>query len=249
VEDRKHTDAEPTTLRFAEIYQSPEWMTLDPISRAQLMLVAEGLKPGTMIHGNFTSFERIVKQMNLEMSLNTDPYVLEPAFTVATAKAMSEWLRQEIMMGEKPSRAECHRSNGELLGYPKCCTEEYIRPMKNIAERKQYSPKKLISNFEFELEQMLSRGESYPEELDFCPPPFTPCSATCPEARQVLRRWKHILEIADPIAAQELREFNWRRDARAFVHKTELEKKYEERHAEYLRHRFRSHIENIASCE
>ena len=38
-----------TFIRFPELYNSPEWLSMDTIDRVQLLLVLEGVKPGTII--------------------------------------------------------------------------------------------------------------------------------------------------------------------------------------------------------
>ncbi len=45
-----------------DLYKSEEWKSLNEIDRAQLLLVIEGLKRGTMIRGNWTSFIDILKK-------------------------------------------------------------------------------------------------------------------------------------------------------------------------------------------
>ena len=41
---------------------------------------------------------------------------------------------------------------------------------------------------------------SIPEEFDFCPPSFTPCSIYCEEARKVLQWWWAAVKKNDPIS-------------------------------------------------
>ena len=220
-------------LRFPEVYQSPEWQKLDSVSRAQLLLVAEGLKPGTIIHGNFTSFQEICGRLGLAGSLNTDPMLLQPIYRVAPEETLLKHERALLTLPEKIPRGAYHRINGEFLGYPSCCVEEYIKPQKNLEARKKSSPKQFVSNVDFEAKQIIGRGEPYPEELDFCPPSFTPCSARCENALAVLKKWKTVLEKADPEAARDMQSFNWQSEPDITLYKEELEAQ----HKDWLEHR------------
>src|SRR3989344_1182395 len=130
-------ELKPPNLKFAEIYNSAEWKELAPIARAQLLLVAEGIKPGTIIEGNFTSFQEIIRQMGLATHLNSEPFLLQPVYEVASAATLSEHRRDFIALPEKVTQEDYHKINGKFLGYPACCTEEYNRPKKNMAERKR----------------------------------------------------------------------------------------------------------------
>lgn len=212
-------------LRFKEIYQSFEWKQLDSVDRAQLLLVAEGVKPGAIIGGDFTNFKNVVKKMGLVATLNTHPFILYPVYTVSTPQRISEYYRKVLSVPEGITPEEFHRINGEFLGYPPCCIEEYIKPQNNLEARKKYSPSKVISNVDFEVAQLLEKGKIYSEELDFCPPAFTPCSAYCPRALEILRTWKEILELADLEAAKELQIFNWQIEPYSQAHEEELKKR------------------------
>jgi len=182
--------SENTELKFRNIYTSPEWQDLDPINRAQLIMVAEGVKPGTIIGGNLSSFLKIIEKMGLEASLNTHRFQMAAVYDVATPEVMNKYRLRLLTADISATKAECHRINGEFLGYPACCTEEYNNPQKNLKARIAKSPNKFISNVDFELQGMIETTGHYPDELDFCPPSFTPCSANCENALCVLGKWK-----------------------------------------------------------
>ena len=59
-----------------KLYESLEWKSLNKIDRAQLLLVIEGLKRGTIISGDFTRVAEIILAQGLEYTLNTPPYCL-----------------------------------------------------------------------------------------------------------------------------------------------------------------------------
>jgi len=72
-----------------DVYESKEWQELSPYDRAQLLLVAEGSKPGTYLNGDFTHFQNIVKKLGLESFLNTEAGVLQPVYAVATGEQIN----------------------------------------------------------------------------------------------------------------------------------------------------------------
>jgi hypothetical protein len=242
VETKTNTEAAEPKLKFAEIYDSPEWKELGPIDRAQLMLVAEGVKPGTIIGGNLSTFQNIVQKMGLKTHLNTEPNELWPVYEVASPAVMDERYHDLLALPKESTSDDYHKINGKFLGYPVCCTEEYNNPQKNLAARMKFSPHKFISNVDFELTQMIEKGETYPEELDFCPPAFTPCSATCPEALRVLKQWKDIILLGDKDAAEELQMFNWRGSPVEKIHAAKLDERSDKRYRQYQSDMLRSQI-------
>jgi len=237
VEGRVVEQRDAVVFRYGEVYRSPEWKKLDEIDRAQLLLVLEGVKPGTVIDGDYTNFKKVIEQTGLATHRNTDPYSLRPVYEVSTPKRLAEYYRDVVAAPTKLPRGEFHRINGRFLGYPPCCTEEYIRPEKNLEARNRVSPSRFLSNVDYEAKQMIDRGEGYPAELDYCPPSFTPCSATCENAIPLLRQWKRVLEAADPEAARGMCLFNWSGEPYRSVHREELSHVADERIARW-RERF-----------
>ena len=49
---------------------------------------------------------------------------------------------------------------------------------------------------------------TYPEEFDFLPHSFTPCSVHCTHAKKLLKEWADTVKAADPDAARSLQEYN-----------------------------------------
>lgn len=80
---------------------------------------------------------------------------------------------------------------------------------------------------DYEARHLIEQGKSYPEELDYCPPTYTPCSATCPNALATLSKWKQILDYADPEAVERLKRFNWQSEPYRSVHQSEINKEDE----------------------
>ncbi|HLC46495.1 MAG TPA: hypothetical protein VJI75_02015 [Candidatus Nanoarchaeia archaeon] len=191
------------------LYQSKEWKSLGSIDRAQLLLVIEGLKRGTIISGNWTSFIDILGKTGLEYTLNTPKYRLYPAMVVAKPEVLTEVARRELTVPERPRKGEYHKINGWMLGYPECCTEEYIRERtpKQKLDRKN-GQHILTYKFGKEISDLLQDGGKYPEFLDYRPPSFTPCGVNCPEAAKVLTSWKEAIDALDPEAGKGLVCFN-----------------------------------------
>lgn len=225
-------EGKPIELRFAEIYKSPEWKKLSPLVRAELVLVIERVKPGAIISfisPEVTNFPKIIEKTGLEARPRTHPSLLEPTYTVSTPENISTFF-QKLILAEgttKGTPAETiHRIYGEFLGYPSCCIDEYAKPSKNLEERKKYPPD--ISNFGYEMIEMREKGEKYPEELDYCPPTFTPCSVHCEKASERLKEWKEVMQKADPEAADALKSHNWNFEPYRKFHEEEREKMGEE---------------------
>ncbi len=195
-------------LKHKEVYDSPEWKSLNELDRAQLLLVAEGVKSGTIIQGDNKYFLNVVEGLGLHAVKTSDPYNVHPIFEVSSPAVMSQYYRENLVAPEKEKMSYFHEINGKFLGYPECCTKEYNNPQKNLKARKAFSPKKFISNLNFELIQLFNSGKPYPGQLDFRPPSFTPCSAYCGNALKVLGIWESVLQAGDPEAAKVLQHFN-----------------------------------------
>ena len=194
---------------FHQIYKSEAWRNLDPLDRAQLLMVAEWMKPWTIIEWNQTGFFKILSQLRLEYSYNTDERLLFPVYVVCKSEVLWEYF-QKLLQWEHPWYWDAyHYINGNLLGYPECCTNEYCNPSINIVKRRLFSPNRFISNFTYESIE----NWWYPDEFNYCPPSFTPCSIHCNRARKILESWKMLLIKYDPEAAGVLSEFNIRNNS------------------------------------
>ncbi len=211
-------------LKFAPVYSLPDWLDLPQLDRAQLILVAEGLKNGIIIEGNFTSFKKILLELEVEACLNTDSGLLRPAYVVAKPKALSDFFKDILSVRENGDGTVFHKIVGGFLDYPDCCIEEYCNPQKNLEERKKVSPTRFLANIDYELIKEIESTGRYPIEFDYCPPSFTPCSLYCESASKILKQWMVIMEAADPVAARSLQISNWYDSPRMRVHETEFKK-------------------------
>ncbi len=209
---------------MAKIYDSIEWKSLEEIDRAQLLLVIEGLKKGTIIGGNWTSFMDILKQTGLSYELNTSKYRLDPVVVVARQEDLQEQNRRYLTLPEKATGADFHKVSGWLLGYPECCTEEYVKERTHSQRKAQRNGQRHLSyRFGQELDSKIKSEGTYPDIFDYRPPSFTPCSIDCPEATKVLTSWKEAIDTLDPEAGKELVYFNRRSHPERLAHRNYLE--------------------------
>jgi len=203
---------------MSHLYQSDDWKQLEPIDRAQLLLVLEGIKSGTIIGGNWTSFQRVVKETGLDYSLTSRKYDLRLVAAVAKPDVLAEYNQQFL----KPDRMKAegyHHLTGEFLGFPTCCISEYSR--ERTPEEKQARKKRNhLHTYTFgrELDALIKQEGKYPEVFDYRPPSFTPCTITCENAIAKLTQWKEALDKYDPEAARELKALHRRGKPESTVH-------------------------------
>lgn len=191
------------------IYKSKEWKSLEEVDRAQLLLVMEGLKRGTIIGGNYTSFMDILRKSGLDYKLNTDKLNLNPVAMVAKPEILKEVTHRVLTLPKYSNESDFHKTMGWFLSYPECCTEEYVKertPEQKLAQKNGQTH--LGYRFGRELDTKVKSEGSYPEIFDYAPPSFTPCSIECPEATKILSSWKEAIDTLDPEAAKELVYFN-----------------------------------------
>lgn len=192
------------------LYKSKEWKSLDEIDRAQLLLVIEGLKRGTIIRGNYTTFMNILKKTGLDYKLTSNKLRLHPVAMVARPRDLAEATHRYLTLPKNPVGTGYHGVTGWLLGYPECCTEEYVKertPEQAIAMKRK-DQTHLGYRFGKELDSKIKSKGTYPDIFDYRPPSFTPCSLECPKATNVLSSWKEAIDTLDPEAGKELVYFN-----------------------------------------
>lgn len=195
-------------LKRGDLYKTENWKKLDPLDRAEILLVLEGLKPGIIfpeiIGGDVIA---LAQENNLRVEyLHIDGF---GDFTViGEQKAIDEY--REKVKTIKKSRIQLHKLNGHMLGYPRCCVDEYIHNRKNRIFRLLASPRQYISNLEQELISWWDKAEKdmFPENILLCPPAFKPCSLSCKESQEKLSAWTGVLRAWDYEAYVALRCFN-----------------------------------------
>jgi hypothetical protein len=217
-----------------DLYQSEEWKSLNKLDRAQLLLVIEGLKKGSIIGGNWTSFMEVLKKTGLEYRLNTNKFLLNPVVVVAKIEDLQEQNKQYLNLPNNANENDFHKISGWFLGYPKCCTEEYVKERtseQKIAEEK--GPRYLSYLFGQELEHLIKTEGSYPRVFDYRPPSFTPCGINCLESIELLSSWKEAINCLDPEAGNALKYFNRAAYPQRLVHKKYLIQEGQKRNADY----------------
>lgn len=192
------------------LYKSNEWKSLDKVDRAQLLLVIEGLKKGTIIGGNYTSFMDILKKTGLDYKSNFDKRLLHPVFEIAKPEVLAEKTHRLLSLPKYATSFDYYRVIGDFLGYPECCIKEYSRERTPAEKEAGRIPGKRHLTYRFgqELDNAIKSGGKYPDVFDYVPPSFTPCSINCPEATKTLASWKDAIETLDPEAGKELVYFN-----------------------------------------
>lgn len=198
-------------------YNDPSWKSIDPLSRAQLVLVFEGLKPATITSGDYFTLPRIAQAHGLTATLTSPPTARYPAWLVADPDAFNTNIREEIGTMPTGTRRDAElfwHQTGRLLGYPECCIDEYSR------ERHPDEQPPLHYQLARDLARYEREGLSVPEVLDYRPPAFTPCSIECPSALETLATWSDAMRTFDPEAAEALATFNkqgWYQDKRPLI--------------------------------
>lgn len=215
------------------LYQSKEWKSLDEIDRAQLLLVIEGLKRGTIIQGNWTSFIDILKKTGLSYQLNSNKYLLNPVAVVAKKEDLEKVNGKYLTLPEDANGPSFHKIAGWLLGYPECCTEEYVKERTPIQKKATRNGQRHLGyKFGQELDSKIRTEWAYPDVLDYRPPSFTPCGVDCPEATKILTSWKNAIDALDPEAGKELVYFNRGSHPERMVHDEYLRDEYSRRRLE-----------------
>ncbi len=197
-------------MKYQDIYKSEDWKSLKNIDRAQLLLVIEGLKKGTIIGGNWFSFRRVIKRTGLDYDIIARRFSLRPVFAVAHNEDLEEYDRRSRDLADDFTK-EHMVLQGWFLGYPQCCVQEYVR--KRTPEEKQAlkeGKRHLSYKFGRELTSMLQEQGNYPDVFNYSSLTFTPCGINCPNALQLLSAWREVLQKYDPQAGAELADFNKR---------------------------------------
>lgn len=138
---------------------------------------------------------------------------------------------------------DVHKIAGWLLGYPACCTAEYVKErtpeQKKAARNRKHH---LTYRFGQELTDLIQTQGSYPEVFDYRPPSFTPCSITCAEAINVLTSWKEAFDTLDPEAGQEIVHFNRSDFPERLAYRDYLQQEWQRRSLEYKLTVLKKHV-------
>jgi len=185
-----------------DVYRSDEWNRIDPLERADILLVSEGVKPGATFGVKYrTNTEKVLEKLKL-------PY-LPPrwhksrySYHIAMSdKTLESYLGK--LMDKNLTLQQAHRAHGQFYGYPDCCIDAYVTPQ--IITNRNYRPRKNVF-FSHVLKEYEKTNGSYPEALDYRI--GVPCSVECPEALKQSECYRDVLLEHDKEAAEELKLFN-----------------------------------------
>lgn len=212
---------------MSNLYKSKEWKSLIESARAQLLLVIEGLKKGTIIDADMTPLLKILKNTGLDYQLNSNSYDSFPVVRVAKPHDLQQLNSNILAISNHGNGNNYHRVIGEFLSYPKCCIEEYVKDP-TLEEKKAAKPGKRYLSYRFgrELTDLINRKGSYPDVFDYRPQSFTPCSINCEESIGLLSKWKNALETYDPKAARVLVYCNRISKPQRWAHEDYLKKEF-----------------------
>lgn len=186
------------------VYQSEEWKELCPLTRADIILVAEGVKPATTTGDDIDTYFPMLKCLeNLQLKYTElkfskkDEYVL----TIYKDEKIIDNLNRKLL-DPNLNIKQVWRANGEAYGYEDCCITRYSN-----AEIQKPNEKSIDYVVFFkEMEDLKKENKNYPEALDYRI--STPCSVNCEKTLKLLGTWKETLEKHDPEAAEALKSFN-----------------------------------------
>jgi hypothetical protein len=234
-----------------DIYQTPEWHSLNTWVRAHILLVAEGHKRGAGIsldgagprqvsekfaklnyvldNSNVESVQGLIRMVpkwhpknNKEIKCNTRFYKLN--IDIAQPGVLAELNEREkaLPIDNTFENPDNHKLHGWFYGYPECCTEEYIK-QRNQDNWYKHGNHKFQSLTSVQIKKLIDAGKEYPDIFDYtiC---FTPCSLDCPEAIRKLSQYKEALETHDPEAAEFILRLNRQVSLKYSTHKGWLKK-------------------------
>lgn len=191
------------------IYQTKEMKTLHPLSRVEIILVGEKLKPSATIHGDENT-ELILKKLGMKYVItktHDGGFVADITYDGnihehnQNIRDSDELLFKEEQQQKEKTEQEMaedyrnwqinapHEFIGNMYGYPKCCIEAYSNHMRTGI---------------FSVESVTR--DQIPEEL-YCIS-HTPCSLDCKVSLELGRKCMDTLERIDPEALRALIYFN-----------------------------------------
>ncbi len=189
-----------------DIYESKEWKESDALNRACILLVSEGVKPGSTFGSRYRSNVETILQKLRQPYLPPMWHKYGYTYTVAKDdKTLSDYMRK--ILATNLTVRQAHRAHGFFYGFPECCIDKYVGA---ILE----NPKKFQETSKLDFDDLLKEYErlrgGYPDELNYRIPGMVPCKAECENALKVLRTYKDVLLRYDNEAAEELKLFNKR---------------------------------------
>jgi hypothetical protein len=202
-----------------EVYKTAYWRAIDPLDRAHILLVAEGVKP--MAYTDFTDIKSVKDYLSKELKIwiteargrrkwfptETGLHLPHKVYTICGSEKTFKFIQE---LWGSPNQSHYWDYEGKLLGYPKCCREEYVaatyRDKFNAWIIKLFGRRPYT--FMIQSVRRILERKKIPEEFLYLMPSQTPCSVGCRRSIKLLNRWKRILYKYDPKAAEAIKEFN-----------------------------------------
>jgi hypothetical protein len=173
-------------------YKTKEWLKIKKLDRAQLLLVLENLKRGTIIYRT-KNIENLFNKTKI--SYQTYSGVKRGSLLIARQKYLDKF--------NKDSRS--HEMNGWILSYPACCTAEYARKRTPTEKKHQLTD---THHKSYTFGKQIEKTKKIPEHLFYLVPSLTPCKIDCKKTKKLLTYWMKRLKRLDPEAAKALKQFN-----------------------------------------
>ena len=175
-----------------EFYKTKEWLKIKKLDRAQLLLVLENLKRGTIIY----------RTKNIENLLNKTKISYQ---TYSGGKRGSLLIARQKYLDKFNKESRSHEMNGWILSYPACCTAEYTRKRTPTEKKHQLTD---THHKSYTFGKQIEKTKKIPEHLFYLVPSLTPCKIDCKKAKKLLISWMKTLKKNDKEAANAFYTFN-----------------------------------------
>lgn len=183
------------------------WYGISAPARAEIILAWSGVKPAAITGGLVplhTTFMDAFKKLGLY-------WWREPESTTIVVYHISK--KRGLIQKFLRSRQGYHLRAGEYLGYPACCTREYLKPSGVTIPRgprqQENFFRMFLPRFDRELLAILKRVKVYRGPWNWhIPSTFKPCSAYCPNAIGLAKHTRVMLLKYDPRTARNILKRN-----------------------------------------
>lgn len=183
------------------------WYDLPATARAEIILVLADVKPAAITGGLaklHTTFMDTFKKLGVYWWREPEAKTTVVYHISKKRGPIQKFLR---------SRQDYHLRAGKYLGYPACCTREYLKPSgvtipQNPRQQKEFF-KMFLPRFDRELLAILKRVKVYRGPWNWhIPSTFKPCSAYCPNAIRLAKHTRLLLLKHDARTASDILKRN-----------------------------------------
>lgn len=169
------------------------WNTLSSESRMALVMIVVGGKPAAELDSG-EEIEEVVKKLGLDfVKEESDRKSFDPnngkkqySYFISNSNGVQKYLNL-ISSKSKIDKFSWQKEFGHLMGFPECCIEEFLKGNQQ--------------KFLDQIVDRLKNGLSYPDEFNYLPNGFCPCSIDCSASKEMGKRFKLALTVADSNAA------------------------------------------------